>query len=385
MKSVLLISQLLPLRSHNGGSTQIRNLLTALNKRKYLIDFVSFNLPEAEENLIDEVKTFLSHNTRRYFIIPFNKNFSSDIFSCDGILSYYSSKMDGVLNMLSSQGYNAIFAEFTSMGRYLHNFANIPKIINLHELNFLRQFREISQNYKLNDRFYLLYNGLKSIITEIKLLKSADVILSYNQIEVELLKMFINDRDIVYIPLTIEIPEVINKPLKREYDFIFIGNFEHKPNRDSIEFILNNHKAILNGRSLLIGGRNLNLIKYNKKLSEKNINFVNNVDEPYKFFEMGNILLSPVFTGGGARVKIIEAMANGNLIITTEIGAEGLTNEERNGIFIFSKEEFLKGKALEIVNHIEKYEDLILKNRKIVATFHNIDTSLGVRELYLCS
>ncbi|MCX7959422.1 MAG: glycosyltransferase, partial [Deltaproteobacteria bacterium] len=333
MKSVLLISQLLPLKSHNGGSTQIRNLLIALNKKNITVDFVSFGLPKADYVLIDEVKHFLKNHTRKYFILPFGRNFKPHIFSCEGIISYFSERMNKILKMLSDSGYDAVFAEFTSMGYYLPNFRNIPKILNIHELNFLRQFRENNLAYKMTDRIYLIFDALKSVHNEINLLKNADVILSYSDIETEILKLLLPKKNIQKIPITIDIPETI-KPLNdRKYDFVFLGNFEHKPNRDSAEFILNNASVILNNRSLLLGGRNINILKYRNELPP-NIKLTGDIDNPQEFLQRGRILLFPALTGGGARVKIIEAFANGTLIITTPVGAEGLNSAEKEGVFI---------------------------------------------------
>lgn len=386
MKTILIISQLLPLKSNNGGSTQIRNLIKALKNNHYLIDFVSFNLPQTDESALEEVKLFLHRHTRRYFVVPFNTNFKPNIFSCEGIVSFYSSKMNRILNMLSNQEYSAIFAEFISMGYYLRNFRTTPKILNIHELNFLRQFRENNLDYNISDKIYLVYDGIKSAFQEIRLLKEADVILSYNQIEVELLKTFLKNKAIHHIPLTIELPKKIRPPQSREYDFVFLGNFEHKPNRDAAQFILENIKKIIGDKKILIGGKNINLLKYRLKYRAalyNNVTFNENITDPQDFLQRGRVLIAPIFTGGGARVKIIESMANENLIITTEIGTEGLTDEEKRGIFIFKKEQFLNGEAILIAEDYDKYQNLITQNRINIESFHNINASLSIREFYI--
>ncbi|MGC8926864.1 MAG: glycosyltransferase [Myxococcota bacterium] len=382
MKSILIISQILPLKSHNGGSTQIRNLIKALKRNGYLTDFVSFNIPKSDDSSLEEVKIFLNQYTQRYFIIPFNSSYKPNLFSCEGVVSYYSSKMNKILKMLSNQHYSAIFAEFISMGHYIKNFSGVPKIINIHELNFLRQFREGKLNYTKRDKLYLIFDSIKSALQEIRLLKEADIILSYNQFEVELIKIFIKNKGVHHIPLTIEIPEKRINPDEREFDFVFLGNYEHKPNRDAAQFILDNIKSVIGGKKLLIGGRNINLLRYTNN-QQNNIILTANIDEPHKFLQKGRILIAPIFTGGGARVKIVEGMANENLIITTDIGAEGLTDEEKRGMFIFSKEDFLNGKAITIAENYNRYLNLLHQNILNVESYHNIDASLRVRELYI--
>lgn len=381
MNSVLIVSQILPYKSHNGGSTQIRNLITALNKIGIKPDFVSFDMPEADTYLYEEVKTFLSQNTNRYFIVPLD-NLKKEKSSCDSMIEYYSKNMEESLRDLSKNRYSVIFFEFTSMGRYLNIFKGFERIINIHELNFLRQLRENNNQYNIKDRIYLLYKAFKSLKSEVNILSNAEVILSYNEREIEILKLFMPDKNIQKIPITIDMPERI-KPLQdREFDFIFIGNFDHKPNRDSMEFILSNFDKILRGKKLLIGGRYSELIKRGN-IDSENIYIAGDVFEPNEFLQRGRILLFPVFTGGGSRVKVIEAMANGNLVITTREGAEGLNAIEKKGVFILNRQEFLSGKPSKIAENYSNFMNLIEQNIKNVETFHNINESLRVRRLFV--
>jgi len=381
MKRILILSQLLPLKNHNGGSTQIRNLISATRQRGHDIDFVSFDLPFSENNSLDEVNTFLENNTDEHLIIPFIGMGSREP-SRKGMLAYFSNEMDNLCKTLSSREYDAVFAEFMSMGRYLKHFEKPMKFMNIHELNLLKELREAYSNYNLKDKLYLFYSAFSILREELRLSKEADVILSYNEIEVEILKCLVRDKDIIHIPITIETPARTAPLEKREYDFVFIGNFDHKPNRDAAEFILKNTKRIIGNSSVLIGGKNTEIIKKGAE-SIENIQFEEGIEEPSDFLQKGKILLAPIFTGGGSRVKIIEAMANGNIIITTPIGSEGLYKNEKEGLITLSKEEFLNGKAIDILNNLKNYSHLIEFNRKNVESFHTITESIRIRELYL--
>lgn len=381
MKEILILSQLLPFVDHNGGSTQIRNLITALKRKNYIVDFVSFNLPIADEVETEEVRRFLAKNTRVNFIVPLSNTPKAGLFSCEGIISHRSFGMERVCSALSNRSYSAIFAEFTSMGRYLRYFNGCTKFINIHELNFLRQMRETTLKYKIRDRFYLAYDSLRSLKNEIEILQQADIILSYNEIEVEILKCLLKDCDIHLIPLTIEAKRDMIPLTEREYDFLFLGNFEHKPNRDSALFLIRNYRTILGNHSLLLCGRNTHLLNIDINLPAE-LTKEDFRKTPRDFFNRGKILIAPVLSGGGSRVKIVDAMSAGNLIITTKMGAEGLNHEEKNAIFILSEREFISGKAIEILANIEKYVFLSERCTKLAETFHKVDESLKIREYY---
>jgi glycosyltransferase involved in cell wall biosynthesis len=46
------------------------------------------------------------------------------------------------------------------------------------------------------------------------------------------------------------------------------------------------------------------------------------------------VVCTPILSGGGTRVKIIEAAAYGRPIVSTRIGAEGIEMQDGNGIFL---------------------------------------------------
>ena len=54
------------------------------------------------------------------------------------------------------------------------------------------------------------------------------------------------------------------------------------------------------------------------------VKFTGFVDDIVGLYERSRIVCCPIFSGGGTRVKIIEAAAYGKPIVSTRIGAEGI-------------------------------------------------------------
>ena len=55
-----------------------------------------------------------------------------------------------------------------------------------------------------------------------------------------------------------------------------------------------------------------------------NLDILGFVDDPYKILSQSKALISPLFTGAGIKVKVIEALACGIPVIGTDIAFEGL-------------------------------------------------------------
>ena len=97
----------------------------------------------------------------------------------------------------------------------------------------------------------------------------------------------------------------------------------------------------------------------NHKEVENAIEFMNNMD----------IMLVPLFSAGGIRVKIIEGMALSKPIISTSIGAEGIEHNENIKIANNEDEFIIHAKSL--VNDFEKAKKLGLLARIHVSNLYD--------------
>ena len=63
------------------------------------------------------------------------------------------------------------------------------------------------------------------------------------------------------------------------------------------------------------------------------------MENAFEFMSDNGLMIVPLLSGGGMRVKIIEGMALGKTIVTTSIGAEGVDAVNNESIIIADTEE----------------------------------------------
>lgn len=137
------------------------------------------------------------------------------------------------------------------------------------------------------------------------------------------------------------------KPLK-DYEFpslFHIGAMNWIPNIEGIRWFLHNvwpevHKKypVL---SFYLAGREMPDWLTNSKIP--NLQVVGEVDDAYEFINSKAIMIVPLFSGSGIRIKIIEGMALGKAVISTSIGAEGINYTHNKNILIAeTAEEYLQ-------------------------------------------
>jgi polysaccharide biosynthesis protein PslH len=107
----------------------------------------------------------------------------------------------------------------------------------------------------------------------------------------------------------------------------FIGSLEWKPNQDGLIWFVQQVMPVMRNQfpdlQLHIAGRNAPswLAAH---LNLPGVEFYGEIADARVFMQNHGILVAPCFSGGGMRVKIIEAMSIGLPVVTTPIGAEGL-------------------------------------------------------------
>jgi glycosyltransferase involved in cell wall biosynthesis len=129
----------------------------------------------------------------------------------------------------------------------------------------------------------------------------------------------------------------------------FIGGLDWLPNQEGLQWLIKEVWPEVHGRQpqlqLHIAGRNAP--GWLQTLQLPGIKVVGEVEDALDFISRRQLMVVPLFSGSGMRIKIIEAMAMEKAVISTTIGAEGIL--------------YTAGDDILIANTKEEYIDTILK------------------------
>ncbi len=112
-----------------------------------------------------------------------------------------------------------------------------------------------------------------------------------------------------------------------EFPSLFtLGSMNWIPNQEGIRWFLINvwpdvHKQFPELKYYLAGRE---MPEWMLKLEQPNVVILGEVEQAIDFIQSKAIMVVPLFSGSGIRIKIIEAMAAGKTVITTSLGAEGI-------------------------------------------------------------
>jgi glycosyltransferase involved in cell wall biosynthesis len=211
-------------------------------------------------------------------------------------------------------------------------------------------------------------------------------------------KVFLNPAEMAALPKkSVYIPHVVNqsilyrKPRDREsFNILFVGSYNHPPNRLSLNYIVERILPILANRTKKFkfhivgsGTESFQHVINNSPIRdfvvirgfEKDIN---------KVFQDMDLALFPIQYGGGIKTKLIDAMAAGVPVVTTPEGIFGLHNLPDNCIGVGNT----PAELLEQVSLLMESYSMRLKRstaaKKYIASEYSFDTfSKKISEIYL--
>ena len=165
-----------------------------------------------------------------------------------------------------------------------------------------------------------------------------------------------------------------------------IGSLEWTPNQEGLIWFFDNCWDAIREKypdlQFFIAGRNAPAW-FQKKIDLPNVVFKGEVADAYEFMNSKSIMVVPLFSGSGMRIKIIEGMALGKPIVTTAVGTEGISTT--SGVNIVVTEDaagFVKAISDLIENR--EYFDNISKNaiEYIHEKFDNLSSASSLIEFY---
>lgn len=172
---------------------------------------------------------------------------------------------------------------------------------------------------------------------ETRVIHEVDGLLAISEVD----RMFFHDHGYhgpsVVIPAGM--PEIMLPDPEPELDpdsVFHLGSMDWRPNQEGIVWFLKKVWPLVTAQNsrltLYIAGRRMP--PYFTQFESERVKIVGEVDDAIKFLFSKNIMVVPLLSGGGMRVKIIEGMAAGKPIISTNIGAEGIGCTHKTNILL---------------------------------------------------
>jgi polysaccharide biosynthesis protein PslH len=345
---ILLLCNKSPWPPKDGGAVATLNIIKGLTHFNMSVTVLAVNTSKhfvKAEDIPDELRKLTD-----YQLIYINTSINPFLLFLNLLLSekpynlerYWSLKYCKELNRIIKNNFDIVQIEGLSM---------------FHYLSVVRSLTSVPVVYRPHNIENIIWSGLRT--EEKNILKR----IYFNTLAIRIKKIeknIINDFDAILPISTNDLnwfkKEGLMKPsmvLSPGFDpgcnfehtpstskkVFFIGALDWRPNINGLVWFINNVWPIvikeIPDAEFIIAGRNasVNTISH---FRGTNISFTGEVESSYDFIKDKTVMVVPLFSGSGIRLKILECMSMGKCIVATPLAAEGLQYENGKNIFIAS-------------------------------------------------
>ncbi len=170
-----------------------------------------------------------------------------------------------------------------------------------------------------------------------------------------LLQRLFKVTNIESIPNVVPIPDA--QPLASAQKLLFLGNYRYPPNRIGAEFFLDRIwpriRTAVPDAQVTIAGLGSDCIRHYQQPPD-GVFFPGFVDDLDALYADAKVVICPILSGGGTRVKIMEAAAYGKPIVSTTIGAEGIELKNETEILLRDSPENFAAGCIDLLTDYER-------------------------------
>ena len=379
---VLQICSKPPYPAVDGGCMAMNNITRGLMEAGVEVNILTvathkhpLHLNQIDKEYLDNTKiksVFL--DTKVKFRDAFINLFSDKSYNIE---RFYSKEFEQLIaSSLDQNSYDAILLEGLYVTPYIsvvrrHTDAKlIYRSHNVEHQIWKRNYEQESSPIK-KKYLKLLVKRLEKY--ELSVLNAVDAIAPITKMDKTQLEHLGAKRPMEVIPFGIDLNDNQLKESKPGIRVFHIGAMDWIPNQEGIKWFVNKvwSKLIVQHPDLQLHLAGRSMPDWMLKMNKKNVTIHGEVDNAVDFITENNIMIVPLFSGSGMRIKIIEGMACGKAIISTKIGAEGIDYNNGTDILIANTEnEFVEQMNL-LINTPDLIPEIGNNARKLVENYYS--------------
>lgn len=155
----------------------------------------------------------------------------------------------------------------------------------------------------------------------------------------------------------IDFASLVPTAKKLEFPSLFhIGALDWAPNQEGLIWFFDQCWAKIREKcpevKFYLAGRNAP-DWFERKIKRAGVEYLGEINDAYDFINSKAIMVVPLFSGSGMRIKIIEGMSLGKPIVTTDIGTEGIPTTNGENILIANDADQFVEEVVKLVNDRE--------------------------------
>lgn len=236
-----------------------------------------------------------------------------------------------VANVAAALGrihFDLVHCDHVQVAHALPPSGDAPRMIDAHNVEHVVVERLADNEARLWRRPLMKWQARKTRRTERATYAAFDHCIAVSEIDRARIETLAPRLRVSVVPNGVDVKAFAVSPAIADRNLIaFVGSMDWAPNvegvtwfaRDVLPEIRRRRPA---ARFLVVGRRPAPALV--RALGNAHVRFTGTVEDVRPFVEQAGVVVVPLLSGGGTRLKILEAWAMGKAVVSTSVGAEGL-------------------------------------------------------------
>jgi glycosyltransferase involved in cell wall biosynthesis len=372
---ILFLSQIIPYPPHGGVLQRGYNIIREIGKDNdvYLL---AFHHPDTINNneLLEESKEQLLEycSEVHYFKLwPKQSDFHKLLAFITGflyplpfsVLAHKSKAFkEKIEEIIENNNIDIVHIDTVGLSEYKKYVNDVPCIITHHNIESSLMARRSKVESNWLARFYVAKQSQKLREYEARESAKYPVNVMMSKTDSDELKEMSPGVVTTIVPNGVDIDYFRNQHKKQENAIIYTGGMNMFANKDAVMYLLSDIWPMLKSKipdiKFYIIGQDPPKELINLSAEDSGIKVLGYVDDIRPYVAKSAIYVVPLRVGGGTRLKVLDALAQGKAIVSTSIGSEGIDVTDRKNIYLEDTSKGFSDSIIELIHDDEKREEL---------------------------
>jgi len=382
---ILILTHRVPFPQNGGYAIVVCNTIKGLIALGHEVSLVALNAQKYNSSYYekDELEDKINYTSFKININVSMVDAAVNLFrkKSNNVDRYYDAEFEKLLiRELKQTAYDIIQFEGLFVTPYLASIRKVSKaklIYRSHNIEHQVYERLAYQKSDLLKRGYLRMVARRIKDYELQQLNKFDAIAVFTAEDKKTILSYGTAIPVEIFPVGIDLTRYRPDFSKTEFpSLFFLGSLDWLPNREGIEWFIDNfYKDLTEGDlrvKFYVAGHNIPERFDDYEVMGK-IFIQGEVDDAFEFVNSKAIMIVPLLSSGGMRVKIVEGMAMQKCIISTALGAEGINFTNGTNIMIANDQDEFYHAIERCISDEEFCKSVGLNARKLVEQQHDVN------------
>lgn len=345
---ILFLTNRSPYPIKDGQSRRTYNIVKGL---AYRHDVYLLSLYESADEVMPESVKHLRSFCKQVEMLPAPRKTLSfgmvarllrSLFSNDPytVWRHYSGPyVHRVRTRLDTMPFDVVHCDILPLAYCIRGLHRPFRTLTDHDVSYLKVKRLAAQARNPVLKLFLHFEALKLKRLESTIFSKLDLGIAVSELDRQHLERLCPRGRFVVVENGVDVRAFIPDPGAVERNsLVWVGGFHHHPNCEAVRFFL---KEIFprikqekgETKVYVVGGGVPDWLR-NLATTDPSIVLTGYVDDPLPYIQRAAVFVAPILSGGGTKLKVLEAMAVGKAIVATSIGIEGIEGKDQEHFMV---------------------------------------------------